>query len=141
MEVNGKGWVLVVDAAGAGLSNVDLELLIFLIKTLINHFPVGLKYILVNSLSLALTGVWKVAKTLIPSDRLDLIQFSTSRDIKQYIPQESLPDFLGGYAKQDYRRAPTDSPDALEFGVKTVGLPLDRVQRIVDSFGDVLKIK
>ena len=140
LEANGKGWVLVVDVSGAGLSNCDLDLLYFLITTLNNNFPAAIQYILIHSLPFALMGIWKVAKTFIPSERMDMIRFSSSEDITQYIPSESLPDFLQGSAKLEYKTAPTDSPDALEFGTKTLGLPLDRTRKIVDSYEKFLKM-
>ena len=138
-EANGKGWVLVVDASGAGLANCDLDLTVFLITTLNNYFPAAIQYIVVHAVPFALATFWKVIKSLIPSERLDMIRFTNDKDIDKFIPVESLPDFMGGKATNNYRKVPEDSPDGLQFGTNTLALPIKRVRKIVAAYEEYLE--
>lgn len=102
-QANGKGIVLVFDLQGASISNVDMDLLFFVITALVNYFPKGLSYMLVNELPWFLRSVWLVAKQWLSDDHKDLVKFSDSQTIYEYFKEENLPDFLGGTCKRDYR--------------------------------------
>lgn len=138
LQTNGSGWVLIVDVTDACLSNCDLDLLFFLITTLKNYFPAGLRYILAHQLPWVLQGVWKLAKKWVPEERRNLIKFTSSADIVDYIDLESLPDFMGGKSKRDYKKIPKDCPDGVTFAVQHANLSLDRVYKIMDQFKQYL---
>jgi hypothetical protein len=131
--------VLVIDASDAGFSNCDIDMLFFLITILKNYFPAALKYILAHELPWALQGVWKVAKSWVPGERHNLIKFTTNRDITQWIDENSLPDFLGGNAKHDYRFVPDGCPDAFSFGTEVAKLPVEKVLKFVDHYQPFLR--
>jgi len=114
-------------------------MLFFLITILKNYFPAALKYILAHELPWALQGVWKVAKSWVPGERHNLIKFTTNRDITQWIDENSLPDFLGGNAKHDYRFVPDGCPDAFSFGTEVAKLPVEKVLKFVDHYQPFLR--
>lgn len=102
-KAKGKGIVLVFDLQGVGINNIDMDLLFFVITTLVNYFPKGLSYMLVHELPWFLRSVWHVAKQWLSEDHKDLVKFSDSHTIYEYFKEENLPDFIGGTCKRDYR--------------------------------------
>lgn len=108
-KAQGKGIVLVFDLQGAGMSNIDMDLLFFVITTLVNYFPKGLSYMLVHELHWTLRSIWHVAKQWLSDDHKDLVKFSDSHTIYEYFKGENLPDFIGGTCKRDYRAVAKDS--------------------------------
>lgn len=108
-KAKGKGIVLVFDLQGAGLSNVDMDLLFFVITTLVNYFPKGLSYMLIHELPWLMRSIWLIAKQWLSEDHRDLVKFSDSKTICEYFDEENLPDFMGGTCKRDYRHVPENS--------------------------------
>lgn len=108
-RANGRGIVLCFDLQGAGIQNVDMDLLFFVITTLVNYFPKGLSYMLVHELPWFLRSVWGIAKQWLSEDHKDLVKFSDSQTIYEYFTEENLPDFMGGTCKRDYRTVPASS--------------------------------
>lgn len=106
---NGKGIALCFDLQGAGINNVDMDMLFFIITTLVNYFPKGLSYMLVHELPWFLRSFWHVAKKWLSEDHKDLVKFSDSHSIYEYFAEENLPDFMGGTCKRDYRAVPETS--------------------------------
>lgn len=109
IEANGKGIIVIFDLQDAGISNVDMDLLFFLISSLVNYFPKGLSYMLVHQLSWILRSVWRIARQWLSDDHKDLIKFSDSQSIYEYIEEKNLPDFMGGSCQRDYRAVPKNS--------------------------------
>lgn len=105
-RANGRGIVLVFDLQGAGLSNVDMDLLFFVITTLVNYFPKGLSYMLIHELPWILRSFWHIAKQWLSEDHKDLVKFSDSQTVYEYFQEDNLPDFMGGTCKRDYRKVP-----------------------------------
>lgn len=108
-RARGRGIVLCFDLQGAGMQNIDMELLFFVITTLVNYFPKGLSYMLVHELPWFLRPLWGIAKQWLSEDHKDLVKFSDSCTIYEYFAEENLPDFMGGTCRRDYRAVPEDS--------------------------------
>jgi hypothetical protein len=108
-RAGGKGIALCFDLQNAGIQNVDMDLLFFVITTLVNYFPKGLSYMLVHELPWVLRSFWVVAKQWLADDHKDLVKFSDSRTIYEYFEEQNLPDFVGGTCKRDYRTVPDNS--------------------------------
>lgn len=105
-RAEGKGIVLVFDLQGVGINNVDMDMLFFIITTLVNYFPKGLSYMLVHEFPWFLRSFWHVAKQWLSEDHKDLVKFSDSHTIYEYFEENNLPDFVGGTCKVDYRALP-----------------------------------
>lgn len=103
-RAHGKGIVLVFDLQGAGISNVDMDLLFFVITTLVNYFPKGLSYMLVHQLPWIMRSFWTIARQWLSEDHKDLVKFSDQQTIYEYFDKENLPDFMGGSCERDYRQ-------------------------------------
>lgn len=76
---------MIFDATGTGPSNCDIDMLLFLISTLKNYFPMGLEYVLVHNVPWILQYVWKLARMAIPPERRNLVRFSNDDNIVDYI--------------------------------------------------------
>lgn len=108
-EAEGKGIVLVFDLQGASVGNIDMELLYFVISSLVNYFPKGLSYMLVHELPWFMRSVWTIARQWLSDDHKDLIKFSTAQTIYEFVEEQNLPDFLGGTCQRDYREIPKNA--------------------------------
>lgn len=136
-RANGRGIVLCFDLQGAGMNNVDMDLLFFVITTLVNYFPKGLSYMLVHELPWFLRSIWMIAKQWLSEDHKDLVKFSDSQTIYEYFAEENLPDFMGGTCKRDYRTIPETSV-TLSQAAKRWNLNEDECYKIRQKFAEHL---
>lgn len=133
-ENNGKGWAMIFDTTGAGITNCDLDFLFYMINILKTYFPIGLEYILVLNLPWLLQQFWRLAKGWIPEERRKLVRFAATEELGELFEPSALPDYLGGTCKRDYTTPPKGSPSCFDFGVEEAKLPLKRVEEIVRQF-------
>ncbi|KDN44526.1 hypothetical protein K437DRAFT_257048 [Tilletiaria anomala UBC 951] len=85
------------DLASSGMANLELELLPFLLDILKNHFPgmVGVVYVL--HFSWLHSGMWAVAKRILPQQALARIFFPNDKELcEDHFEPSSLPLSLGG---------------------------------------------
>lgn len=136
-KAEGKGIVLIFDLQGASINNVDMDLLFFVITTLVNYFPKGLSYMLVHELPWYLRSFWHIAKQWLSEDHKDLVKFSDSHNIYEYFNEENLPDFIGGTCKRDYH-AVADNSLTIAQAAKKWDLDEDELYRIRKKFADFL---
>lgn len=132
-----KGIVIVIDCSGAGLANADMELLWYLITTIRNYFPKGLSYFLVHELPWILRPFWPIARAWVPEEHAQLVKFSTSQTIFEYVDRENLPDYMGGTCKLDYRKAP-ENCSTLEEAAKLWGIEDNLVRKILAKYQEFL---
>ena len=81
---------MVFDCSGGGLANADMVTLLFLVSSLKNYFPKGLSYLLVHELPWILKPFWHIAKAWISEEHRQLIKFSDSRTIYEYVERKIL---------------------------------------------------
>jgi hypothetical protein len=139
VEVDGKGMAIVFDCKDAGVGNVDMDMLWFLISSMNKYYPKGLSYILVYELPWILNAVWKIAKGWIPEEQRKLIKFANKTEIDNYVDTENLPDFLGGTCDKDYRVVPKGCPSAEELATRR-GLSAKEIERIGKIFEPYLSV-
>lgn len=128
---------IVFDCSGAGLASADMEMLFFILTILMNYFPKGLSYILVHELPWILKPIWLIARAWIPEEHRDMIKFSNSRTIYEYVDKENLPDFMGGTCEIDYRKAP-ENCTTLREASKLYGIEPEVVKRVLKKFAEYL---
>lgn len=136
-RAKGKGIVLVFDLQEAGINNVDMDMLFFIITTLVNYFPKGLSYMLVHELPWILKSFWVIAKQWLAEDHKDLVKFSDAQTIYEYFQEENLPDFVGGTCKRDYRAVAPNSITIAQ-AAKRWDLNEEELYRIKKKFSDFL---
>lgn len=126
-----------LDCTGAGLANADMDMLLFLISALVNYFPKGMSYLLVHELPWLLKPFWHIAKAWLSEEHRELIKFSNSRSIYEYITRENLPDFMGGTCERSYT-TPPENCTTLEQACKLWGIEPDVAKRMLLKFAQYL---
>lgn len=139
-KAGGKGIVLILDLQGVGVNNVDMDLLLFVVTSLVNYYPKGISYILVNELPWFLRSFWVIVKKWLAEDHKELVKFSDSQTIYEYIKEENLPDFLGGTCKRDYRAVPSTSITITQ-AAKRWDINEDDLLKIKKKFADLLPLE
>jgi hypothetical protein len=129
-----RGWAVVFDTQGAGLAQVDFDMLIFLFKTVKQYYPWGMKYVCIYELPWILHGGWKITQKLLPQDATRLFKFFNRNNITELIDPENLPDFMGGSCEQDYCQVPEGCRPAEEVGEEEMGLTIDQVASVKKHF-------
>ena len=80
---------LVFDCAGAGLKNVDMDIIKFLIHIFENYYPNMLEKILVYDLPWILNPVLTIIKALLPAPAAKMLQMVTRRDVGDHLTDTS----------------------------------------------------
>lgn len=94
--VGGKGLAIVFDCKGTGLSNLDMDILWFLLESMVKFFPAGLSYIVVYDLPWVLNSVWSMIRAWLPAEYKELIRFVSKEEMFSYVDKDKLPRYMGG---------------------------------------------
>jgi len=100
------GWVLLFDCTGAGVANADMEMSNFVNTTLKNYFPYGQKYVLNHNLPWLLNAIKNVIFAMLPANVKKRIKFSNEKTLRDFIPEEQLPLYMGGSNNYPYPYVP-----------------------------------
>ncbi|XP_032587194.1 motile sperm domain-containing protein 2 [Drosophila mojavensis] len=92
---------LFMDMTNAGLSNLDLDFIKAIINLFETKYPYTPNYIIVHQLPFLLNAAFKVVKTFMPADALEILRVTTKKDIKQYVNQDNCLKIWGG--NDDYK--------------------------------------
>lgn len=108
-------WVTIIDLSEAGLSNMELEMLPFLIDLLKSHYPgmVGAVYVLRFSWFHA--GLWRMIRPVLPPKLLERLFFVDTPELLAHM-NHAVPQTLGGTLPVAI--AP-DSSDVLHYFVRS----------------------
>lgn len=93
-ETRGDGWALCFDCRDAGISNVDMELLKFVVQALTNYFVENCRYVLIYDMPWILSSIWKIVKSWLPQEHRDAVKFASKKDIGSFVAPAEQPDFL-----------------------------------------------
>lgn len=140
-EAQGKGISVVIDCAGGGLSNADMDTLGFLVSTLKNYFPKGLSYFLIHEIPWILKPFWHIAKSWLSEEHRALIKFSDASNILEYIDKDNLPEYLGGTGALGPASVVPDNCTTLEQAAKLWGIDRRILLRVLDKYRDLLPEK
>ena len=97
---------LLFDCTDAGISNVDIDLLFFILSLVRNYYPMILNGALVYQLPWILNYVLKLVYSWLPQDHREMIHLITKKELFDNIASDELPDFLGGTCDLPYKTAP-----------------------------------
>ncbi|WVR03273.1 hypothetical protein IAU60_000264 [Kwoniella sp. DSM 27419] len=93
----GEGLVLIVDAAGAGYRNMEVELLPTLLSVGHDNFPGMIDAVFVVNAGWTHRSMWGIVKRVLPRSALDKVAFLDSqRSIEAVFELDKLPKVLGG---------------------------------------------
>lgn len=93
-ETRGDGWSLCFDCTDAGISNVDMELLKFVVQSLTNYFVENCRYVLIYEMPWILSSIWKIVKSWLPQEQRDAVKFASKKEMSSFIEDSHLPDFM-----------------------------------------------
>ncbi|KAG9509276.1 Motile sperm domain-containing protein 2 [Fragariocoptes setiger] len=136
-ERDGRGMAILFDCTGAGMANVDMSMLWFMINEIIPHLPKGLNYVLVYQLPWILRATLSMATKCLPADYRKLINQAGSSDVYEWIAKENLPDFMGGTCDKNYRRAPSGCKSLAELKDE-LGITQDQVNAVLKVYAPYL---
>jgi len=131
-----QGVCVVFDCNGAGISNVDIDLLSFIVQTFRDYYPTLLESVVIYELPFILKYVFQLVQSWLPKEHRELLHLVTKDDIHQYIANEELPDFMDGTNPLSYRSCPKSAPTAQELG-NSLGISqkeTDKLVKHVESF-------
>ncbi|RWS09143.1 motile sperm domain-containing protein 2-like protein [Dinothrombium tinctorium] len=117
-KMGGKRYAVFWDCEGAGLQNVDFDMLSFMTKVVSSYFPYGLEYVLLHELPWVLHTIYNLARSWVPEHYQRLARFANRSQITDWIDIKNLPDYLNGECQIDYRKPPEGAPSAKEAQVK-----------------------
>ncbi|XP_055946675.1 motile sperm domain-containing protein 2-like isoform X2 [Argiope bruennichi] len=105
MEAQTKGGQMsvIMSCAGAGLSNLDLDLIKFLITLFRSYYPNSLAHILIFEMPWILQPAWKIIKAWLPEDFVDKIVFVNKTSIQDFVTADNLPVEMGGTDTKEYQ--------------------------------------
>lgn len=99
-EENGRKISMFFDMEGCGLSNMDMELIKYLITLFKLYYPYFLNYIIIYQMPWVLTAAFKVVKTLLPAKAVEKMRNVSKDTLKDVVAPEQALTCWGG--KDDY---------------------------------------
>lgn len=127
-----NGFTLLMDCNGAGVSNVDIELIKFKLS-IINYYPGSLKQMLVADLPWLLNPVMSMIVGLLNAKLKEMVVYAKGKELSKYMNPDILPKALGG--KRDKPIVP-DNLKPLSSMMNKFGL----TDKFIDSFYSQYKI-
>ncbi|XP_074033029.1 motile sperm domain-containing protein 2 [Leptinotarsa decemlineata] len=94
--VNGNQITIFFDMEGCGLSNMDMEVIKYLIGLFKEYYPYFLNYILIFEMPWVLTAAFKIVKSWLPEKAVEKIKFVSKKDLKTFVPPEHILEKWGG---------------------------------------------
>ncbi|RWS20264.1 Motile sperm domain-containing protein 2-like protein, partial [Leptotrombidium deliense] len=111
MQAKERSWCIIVDATGSGFENAELHMALFILDTLHNYFPMGIKRFVIYGMPMFLNTFANFALSMTPGFAKQLIKFWGQKELQEHVDENSLPDFLGGNCKECYRKVPKGALD------------------------------
>jgi hypothetical protein len=95
-EENGKKITMLFDMEGCGLSNMDMELIKYLINLFKHYYPYFLNYIIVYQMPWVLNAAFKVVKSLLPARAVECMKFVDKNTLKTVVTPDQALSCWGG---------------------------------------------
>ncbi|KDQ55784.1 hypothetical protein JAAARDRAFT_59749 [Jaapia argillacea MUCL 33604] len=89
-------YVLLLDLQGASIQSMNIDLLTWYLRELYPRFPGMLAAVFVLNYSWAHSGIWSIAKRMLPESILSRVFFPTSQELVEYFGNGCLPSDYGG---------------------------------------------
>ncbi|KAG8228141.1 hypothetical protein J437_LFUL002796 [Ladona fulva] len=91
---------LFFDMADAGLSNLDMELIKYLIGMFKTNYPYFLNFILVFEMPWVMNAAFKIIKSMLPAKGVERLRVVTKSSLKEYVDADNALKCWGG--RDDY---------------------------------------
>ncbi|XP_038220418.1 motile sperm domain-containing protein 2-like [Zerene cesonia] len=112
-EENGNKISLFFDMEGCGLSNMDMDLIQYLISLFKHYYPNFLNYIIIYQMPWVLSAAFKIVKSLLPAQAIEKLKNVNKDTIKNFVPPEQALTCWGGQDNYVFEFVPENrsSPD------------------------------
>lgn len=90
--------VTLFDMTEAGLSNLDMDFIRFILTSFKLYYPTLLEKLLIYEMPWIFNAAWKIIKTWLSAEAVSKIKFVTKSDVHTYIDREQLFPHMGGTA-------------------------------------------
>ncbi|KAL5012118.1 hypothetical protein ScPMuIL_010669 [Solemya velum] len=101
--------VILFDMSEAGLANLDMDLIRFVMTSFKTYYPKILAYMLIFEMPWIFNAAWKIIKTWMSADAVKKIKFVSKTNIQEYIDRGQLLEHMGGTDKYVYKYIPEES--------------------------------
>eukprot|EP00092_Neocalanus_flemingeri_P014777 GFUD01015947.1.p1 GENE.GFUD01015947.1~~GFUD01015947.1.p1 ORF type:complete len:237 (-),score=82.30 GFUD01015947.1:28-738(-) len=85
-----KKITIMFDSEGAGIRNMEIEAIQFLINTIMHYYPNFVSKIIVYNMPWILGTIWKLVKTFLPVKAVEMIKFLDKSSIQEFIEPGNL---------------------------------------------------
>ncbi|XP_054167726.1 motile sperm domain-containing protein 2-like [Oppia nitens] len=110
---NDKGFTVVMDVSGAGLSNVDLKMVKFMVQAL-HYYPEALQCILVVNVPTLIKPFMPIVRLILGSKYSHMLHIVNDRQLFDHIEPSQVPKYLGGDSNYDFTQPPTECTKTCE---------------------------
>jgi len=130
-EERGEEITIMFDCRSAGLKNMDMEFIQFIIGVFKDYYPQMLNYILVFEMPWVLNAAWKVIKAWLPAAAVKKIKFLTKSNVGEYIDDNNRLECWGGSDDWEY----VFEPETFHSTIQEVNgnMPHHEVQQQLDD--------
>lgn len=87
---------LFFDMEGCSLSNMDMELIKYLIGLFKEYYPYFLNYIIIFDMAWVLSAAFRIIKTWLPEKAIEKLKMVTKKDVLNYVPKNEALKSWGG---------------------------------------------
>ncbi|XP_064472808.1 motile sperm domain-containing protein 2-like [Ornithodoros turicata] len=105
-EIGAKRITMLFDCTDAGIGNVDLDMVRFILNTFLKRYPLGMGYVIVYDMPWLFTAAWKIIKGWLIPEAAARIKMVNKDQIKEYIDEKNLPVRMGGKDEYEYEYKP-----------------------------------
>lgn len=99
-EENGNKITMFFDMDGAGLGNMDMDMIKYLITLFKLYYPNFLNYIVIYNMPWVLNAAFKVVKSLLPAKAIERMKFANNNTLKEFVAPDQALKCWGG--KDEY---------------------------------------
>ncbi|PIK50395.1 putative motile sperm domain-containing protein 2 [Apostichopus japonicus] len=106
--------VIVQDMTGAGVSNMDLDVIRFLIGALELYFPALCEMLYIYEMPWILNAIWKIIEKLLSEESKAHLKFLKAKDVMSCFEADQLPPHMGGTDTYEWSYPPPEQFRDLE---------------------------
>lgn len=136
-QVGHKGFIFVLDCSECSLSNLNMDMLKFIITSIRVRYPLGLQYFIIYNLPWILKSIWKLVKGWL-GEYQKLVFFANGQEILNYVDTDQLPKYMGGTCDKSFTEAPEGCPSVYDVA-PNYGFTEDEIKKYMKSYEDLLE--
>ncbi|XP_043852939.1 motile sperm domain-containing protein 2 isoform X2 [Dromiciops gliroides] len=108
---NGKPLTVMFDMSETGLSNIDMDIVRFIINCFKVYYPKYLTKIVVFDMPWIMNAAFKIVKGWLGPEAVNMLKFTGKNEVQEYVSIEYLPPHMGGTDPFKYSYPPLVDDD------------------------------